>query len=307
MQKFYLFFLIVLVSCRHKEIAASEEAPVSQAQTPVTVTTIAFVPLVEFEELNATSAFLQTNFIKASANGYIHSVNISLGQPVNKGKIAFTLQTKEAKALGNTINQLDPSFHFTGLIQIHATASGFIQELNHHEGDYVQEGEQLAVVTDSKSFGFILNLPYELRRFVSTHTSMQVDLPDGTHLEGEVAAIMPNVDSVSQTQGVLIKVNTSASIPRNLVARVKIIKSERRNSASLPKQAILTDEAQSNFWVMKMIDSVTAVKVAIIKGLETANRMEILRPQFSPSDKIIISGNYGLPDTAKVKIVKSEE
>jgi hypothetical protein len=58
---------------------------------------------------------------------------------------------------------------------------------------------------------------------------------------------------------------------------------------------------------MKMIDSVTAVKVAIVKGMETGDRVEIIRPQFSTSDKILLNGNYGLPDTAKVKIVKGEE
>jgi hypothetical protein len=57
---------------------------------------------------------------------------------------------------------------------------------------------------------------------------------------------------------------------------------------------------QSNFWVMKLIDSTTAVKVPVQKGIESGNRVEILSPKFSPSDMILTSGNYGLPDTAKV-------
>jgi hypothetical protein len=58
---------------------------------------------------------------------------------------------------------------------------------------------------------------------------------------------------------------------------------------------------------MKMLDSVTAVKIPVIKGMETADRVEIIRPQFQLTDRILLSGNYGLPDTAKVKILKSEE
>jgi hypothetical protein len=42
----------------------------------------------------------------------------------------------------------------------------------------------------------------------------------------------------------------------------------------------------------------------VIKGIETTDRVEIIRPVLSPNDKIILTGNYGLPDTAKVKIVK---
>jgi hypothetical protein len=133
---------------------------------------------------------------------------------------------------------------------------------------------------------------------------MDVALPDGTHLKGVVSNMLPNIDSVSQTQAVMIKVNTAGNIPQNLIAKVRIIKNARSGVPSLPKEAVLTDEAQSNFWVMKMIDSVTAVKVPVIKGLEADNRVEIVRPIFSPSDKILLSGNYGLPDTVKVKIVK---
>jgi multidrug efflux pump subunit AcrA (membrane-fusion protein) len=263
--------------------------------------------LNDYVDLNATSSFLQSNFIKASANGYLKSVKVRLGEMVHAGQLAFTLQTKESKALGNTINDLDPSFHFNGLISIKAAASGYIQELNHQPGDYVQDGEQLAVLTDSRSFGFVLNLPYELRQYVTKGKQLELNLPDGTHVNGVVNSILPNVDSASQTQQVLIRVNQSKPLPQNLIAKVRIIKAQKNNTPSLPKQAVLTDEAQSNFWVMKMIDSVTAVKVPIIKGMETADRVEILRPQFESGDKILLTGNYGLADTARVKIVKSQE
>jgi hypothetical protein len=32
--------------------------------------------------------------------------------------------------------------------------------------------------------------------------------------------------------------------------------------------------------------------------------VEIISPKFNPNDRIAVSGNYGLADTAKVKIVK---
>jgi multidrug efflux pump subunit AcrA (membrane-fusion protein) len=300
--------LILLISCKSKEASSDEEevAP-EDVRTPVTVTSVETTNLNDYVELNATSSYQQSNFIKASANGYLTSVNVKIGQMVYAGQQAFTLQTKEAHALGNTINKLDPSFHFSGIINIKAAASGYIQALDHQVGDYVQDGEQLAVLADAKSFGFILNLPVELRRYVSTGKTLQIDMPDGTHVNGVVSNIMPNVDSVSQTQNVLIKVSSSTTIPQNLIAKVRIVKAQKTNVTSLPKAAILTDEAQTNFWVMKMIDSITAVKVPIIKGLETPDKVEIVSPKFSPNDKILLTGNYGLPDTAKVKIMKPQK
>lgn len=300
--------LLLLFSCKSKEASSDEEevAP-EEVRTPVTVTSVETAELNDYVELNATSSFQQSNFIKASANGYLTAVNVKIGQTVHAGQQAFTLQTKEAHALGNTINKLDPSFHFSGVINIKASASGYIQALDHQVGDYVQDGEQLAVLADSRSFGFILNLPVEYRHYVTMGKTVQVDLPDGTHLNGVISNIMPNVDSVSQTQNVLVKVSSSTTIPQNLIAKIRIVKSQKSNAVSLPKAAVLTDEAQSNFWIMKMIDSITAVKIPVVKGMETTERVEIIRPQFSPDDKILLTGNYGLPDTAKVKIVKGEE
>lgn len=295
--------MFVLLSCGAREAPADEETATEEAQTPVTVTGISNDQLAEYVELNAMSSFLQNSFIKSTANGYIKSSGIKPGQFIHAGQLAFMMQTKEAKALGNTINSLDSSFKFSGMIRINASQTGYITAVDHQPGDYVQDGEQLAILSDAKSFGFLLNLPYELRPYLLKNKTVDVVLPDKTVLKGSVAHVMPTVDSVSQTQAVLIHVDASSSIPQNLIGKVRIVKNAKNNVPSLPKEAVLTDESQSNFWVMKMIDSVTAVKVPVIKGMESGDRVEIMRPVFTISDKILLKGNYGLPDTAKVKIV----
>lgn len=302
-----LFFClsIFFVACAGKKAASDEEEAAPQnVQTPVTVTTITNHTISDSVVLNATASYVQANIVKSSVNGYIRAVNTKVGQYTAAGKTLFLVQTKESKNIGNLINNLDSSFHFSGTIAVKAPLPGYITQLNHGIGDYVQDGEQLAVISDARSFGFLLNVPYEYRSLISVNKPVYLTLPDGTHLNGVVASIMPTIDSASQTQGVLIKVNSSIAIPENLIAKVSLAKAVKNSVPTLPKEAILTDEAQTNFWVMKMIDSVTAVKVPVIKGMETGKEVEIVRPPFSPGDKIILSGNYGLPDTAKVKIVK---
>src|SRR5947199_4503712 len=162
----------LIFSCKSKKAEASDDAPATDVQTPVTVTSISNETLTDYTELNATSSFLQDNIVKSNINGYIQSVDARIGQFANTGASLFTLKTKEAKALGNTINKLDPSFHFSGIVHISAPQSGFITQLVHQVGDYVQDGEQLAVISDAKSFGFILNVPYELRQFVTPGKSV---------------------------------------------------------------------------------------------------------------------------------------
>ena len=276
-------------------------------RTPVTITNVSVEPLTEYADLTATSTYMQSNVIKSSANGYLQSVNVVINGHVSAGQLAFTLKTKEAKALGNTINLLDSSFRFSGMVKVYSTVSGYITQLDHKPGDYVQDGDQLATVTDAKSFGFILNVPYEYRPYISANKELDIELPDKTHLKGNVSNILPTLDSASQTIAVKLNVASTSVIPQNLIARVRIVKSSKSNVQSLPKAAVLSDESQANFWVMKMIDSVTAVKVNVIRGMETGERVEIVKPIFNLSDKILLTGNYGLGDTAKVTVVKGIE
>lgn len=295
--------LFLLFGCKGKPADEEEEVDV-KAQTPVTVTTVSDSTMVDYVELNATSAFLRKNYVKANAIGYIHQVNAQLGHYVNKGQVLFTIKTKEAQAIGNSINILDTTFKFSGVNRIKASAHGYITELTHQLGDYVQDGEQLAVISDRSSFVFLMQLPYEMRGSVRQNQSIQLTLPDGVKLNGNIASFMPNVDTLAQTQGVVIKVNSDKQIPENLVARARFVKTAKQSTASLPKSALLSDETQTDFWVMKLINDTTAVKVPVKKGIETGDRVEIVSPKFSPQDKIVVTGNYGLADTAKVKVVK---
>ena len=105
------------------------------------------------------------------------------------------------------------------------------------------------------------------------------------------------------TQNVILTVNDK-SLPVNLIAKVKIEKNARANAVSLPRQSVLSDETQTNFWVMKVIDSTTAVKVPVTKGMEINDWVEILSPAFSVSDHFLLTGNFGLSDTAKIKIIQ---
>jgi len=272
-------------------------------QTPVTVTSVTTGPLIDYLELNATSAFLQSNIVKASATGYIKSVNVSPGQFVAAGRSLFIIETKEAKNIGTIINNLDTTFRFSGNTHIKASQSGYVTQLNHQAGDYVQDGEQLALMSNLNSFVFVMNLPYELRPYVLGKKNVQLQLPDGHSLLGSISSVTPIVDSATQTQSVFISVNET-NIPSNVIAKVRVEKISKSNTLSLPKPAVLSDEMQSQFWVMKLIDSTTAIRVPVIKGLETSDRIEILSPKFSSADKFILTGNFGLPDTAKIKIVQ---
>jgi hypothetical protein len=278
----------------------SPGAAQTEGRVPVTITHASVDTLKETISLNAVSTYLLKTFIKSNVNGYLQQVNASLGDKVTKGEKMFVIRTKEAEYLGNAINDLDSSLRFSGLININSSGNGYVTQMNYRPGDYVQDGETLAAVSDPTSQVFLLELPYSLRPFLSLNTAVKLTLPDDRIITGTIFQAMPAVDPVSQTQGYVIRIASGLSIPENLVARVTYITKIKTGAVTLPKEAVLTNEVQDEFWIMKMTGSSVAVKVPVIKGIEIDDRVEILSPVLNPNDMILLTGNYGLPDTASV-------
>jgi multidrug efflux pump subunit AcrA (membrane-fusion protein) len=297
---FYILVLLLMASCRHSNEAVQENQ--AEGRTPVTITHASIGSLTDSILLNATSSFLLKTSVKSEVNGYIRKVNIQLGQKVSQGEEIFEIRSKESEHLGNTISKLDTSFHFSGLVRIKSPAPGYVTSLAYQTGDYVQDNEVLATISDLGSLVFLLELPYELTPWLTENKTVDLILPDGKKYRGTINSSMPEVDPVSQTQSYVIRVPGILSIPENLVATVRFKKTSRSKAVILPKSAILSDETQSDFWIMKLIDSTTAVKVPVTIGLVTSGQAEILAPVLNASDQVLMTGNYGLPDTARVLI-----
>ena len=77
------------------------------------------------------------------------------------------------------------------------------------------------------------------------------------------------------------------------------------NAVSLPKSSILTDEKMQSFWVMKLVNDSTAVKTPVTTGISEKEYVQIKMPVFNDTDLFLSSGNYGLGDTAHVKVIKT--
>ena len=55
---------------------------------------------------------------------------------------------------------------------------------------------------------------------------------------------------------------------------------------------------------MKLINDSTAIKVPVKIGIVTDAQVEISAPLFDKFDRLINTGNYGLPDTARINIIQ---
>jgi multidrug efflux pump subunit AcrA (membrane-fusion protein) len=291
-----------LFSCKSSTGEGGDDDVSGEVVTPVTVTHVATVSLADTIVLNATSVFRNKSVVKSTVNGYIVNEPITPGEVVHRGQLLFEMKTKEASVLGHP---LDSSLHFNGVVPIRSAQNGYVSLLDHQQGDYVMDGEQLCLISDRNSFAFLLQVPFELSREVKTGRGCRVILPDGQNLSGRIVSRIPAVDPVTQTQEYVIKISKDVHLPENLIAKIQIIKSAEKNAQVLPKTALLTNVDQTGWWVMKMINDSTAIKVPVEKGMETGTIVQIDSPSFLPEDRILTSGNFGLPDTALVKVINA--
>ena len=241
--------------------------------------------------------------MKANVTGYIEKSFARVGEYVQAGKPIFYIRTKEAEALSK-FHSTDTSFNIKGLIEIKAPQTGIVTEVNKYVNDYATDGDALATIAQQNSFVFLMNVPFELKKYATAGTSCIVVLPDSSRLSGTVLSQLLTMDAVSQTQLFEVKVTSGQNLPENLVANVLLVKNTKHNTQVVDKMCVLSDEIMENFWVMKLINDSTAVKVPVKKGISTDLKIEIISPVFDPADRIIYSGQYGLPDTAFIMISK---
>lgn len=289
-------YLFLFSSCRNQGIKSEAEIV---SKTPVTIIEPVYKEISEVIYLPAVTSYLIKNTVRSTATGIIETIKIIPGANVTKGELLFTLKTLEAVAYHDTLSG-SSNLGFRGVINILSPCDGVITSVSHQGADYVQEGDELATVSDLNSLIFILEVPFELTEFIGQGKTCTLILPDSTRIIGRIKSRLPEMNIQNQTVSYFISPLSGKHFPQNLIASAAINKGSKKDAIVVPKPAVLGNETQTEFWVMKLINDSTAVKIPVKKGVENFEEVEIIYPRFLPTDKILFSGNYGLPDTASV-------
>ena len=270
---------------------------------PVYVVNPSLKNMNNYLQLNANTIFQKKEIVRATFQGFIVKFFKKIGDRINAGDEILQIQTKESSADGKMDLNLGKG-SFKGIVTIKSKTGGVFTEQNHNIGDFVTDGEQIAVISDPSSLVIQLNVPYQFVSSVKLGNACTINLPDGKSMSGIINKALPSVDQASQTQTYLIQLHQFENLPENLNVIVKIPVQYISNALTVPKSAMMTDETQSKFWVMKMINESTAVKVNVTKGIENDSVVQLLNNNLTKNDRIISEGAFGLPDTAKVIIRK---
>ncbi|HYW94499.1 MAG TPA: HlyD family efflux transporter periplasmic adaptor subunit [Bacteroidales bacterium] len=306
MKKPFVFIVVIsailISSCMHKK---SEDESSFQAYPNVKTTQVTYDRISDHVELNATARYLKTSVLSSPVAGYVVHAYAEQGRKTRPGEVLYTLQTRESRALEEKKGELNDTFGFKGVDTLRSNTEGYIAETYHQAGDFVTQGEKLLTMKEISSLVFVLDLPYEWNSLVKVGMNVSMVFPDESQVTGTVSRISPVVDPSNQTQKVVIAVKEPGRYPEGLIAKVSIPMVTSTNAALLPKSAVLTNETETEYWVMKMINDSVAVKVPVKTGIITHDTVQIDSPAFSKKDRILIYGNYAVPDTLQVTLTDS--
>lgn len=298
------FTVLFFSSCSNKK--ATEEAVADPARTSITLTTPVTQGFTDYIQLNGNTQFQKKLVVRATITGYIMSMPWKTGDHISNGTLFCSIKTKEQDALKN-IDSREPSLkQFQTPLNVFANASGIFTAVNYSKGDFVNEGDVLATITDPSSLVLVINVPYEYHQFVYKGRSCSVKFPDGKIIQATVQEEVPFIDVASQTQSFLIRFPGNQLLPENMNLIVHIPVKQQQNAISLPLEAIQTNETQDEFWVMKLVNDSLAIRIPITVGLQNDSLREIISG-VGVNDKIVVKGAYGLADSSLVKIQSGKE
>ncbi len=292
-----LSFCQMFSSCKTKSSAVEDRVPV----VSVKATSIRMGDIESNVILNGQTIYLRKNTVVSPISGYVVRVNVRFGDAVRKNDLLFEIQTRESKALENT-NTLNGN---AGLVKITAPAGGTVSGLNINETDgYIVEGGTLCTIVEDNDLAILMNVPFHYNTLVKKDLKCKIILPDNSLIDGYVFKILPFINEVSQTRDVLIKTNAGRNLPENLNLLVQITGEKHNNSFLIAKSAILSNEAQTEFWVMKITGETLAIRVPVLRGIQNDSIVEISSPYININDLLISEGAYSLEDSTVVKIEK---
>ena len=296
-----LTIVFTLAACGSSNSDQSKKE--KQALPEVTVTSVQTGEMHLQKEFNAYSQYQQKELLRSPISGYLIKVHVVPGQAIRRGQTLFVMETQETRELKGVKLKNDSLLNLENHILVKAPVSGIVNTVNFQEGGFVQQGDQLTDIIDTKSIVFVMNVPFEHIAAIKSGEKLQVVLPDDQSFTATIGEQLPIASAATQVQGYILHPDSLFFVPENLNATALVNTQAKQNTQYLEKEAVLTNETQTRFWVMQLINDSTVVKVAIQKGIETGKNVEVISPKFNSADKVLLSGQFGLPDTATVKVV----
>ena len=260
--------------------------------------------------------------------GRILSLKVLEGTSVKEGSDLITIKTKESQAAvdgaeallrdAKTAQEstgaqkaLQLSLSTQSIVSVRAKFDGVVSSRNVIEGELVTENEELLTILDLSTIVF--NASVTLSDLPSIRIGqlciIRFQSIKAFDFKATVDAISPQTDLQSQTVQVRLRFSELSPAARpllktDMIGTADIVTGIHKNALIIPKSALLRNDETNTYSVVVTTADSLAQTVPITVGSSTNSTVEISGNKLQKGTIVITEGNYALPDSTKVTVVK---
>jgi multidrug efflux pump subunit AcrA (membrane-fusion protein) len=292
-------------------------APPEAVAVPVRVAPVARAALSRVVSAPGQTSVLAQQKVRAPFAGTLVELTVTDGDAVRRGQTVGAIVARETAAALDGAREMQRtartpeekadadravSLAERNVIRapIRAEADGVVMAHAAAAGDRVSEDQELLTIAERDSLVFVANVAQSDLVSVRPGEPASVELAGRARpVAGVVHDVLPSANPADFTAPVRIDLRDAlAGIGIGLFGTARITV-ESREALTVPDAAILRDDVTGVSRVAVVKDG-RAHWVDVVTGLRGTAGTEIVSPPLSPSDSVVVSGQVGLPEGARV-------
>jgi len=319
-----ILILAAAAGCRKGAVAdapaakGGEEAPAPVA-VPVRVAPVTRASLSRVVSAPGQTNALAQQKVRAPFSGTLLELTVTDGDEVRKGQSVGLIVSRDSAAAlegaremergartdvekADAARALELAQRNLVRVPIHAEADGVVLSHAAAAGDRVAEDQELLTVAERRSLAFVAGVAQNDLAAVRPGQPVSVEIAGRPRaVEGVVHDVLPAANAGDFTAPVRVdfrELPPKMAIGLFGTARITV---ESREALTVPDAAILRDDVSGVARVALVKDG-KAHWVDVVTGLRGPAGTEIVSPALTTSDRIVVSGQVGLPEGAGVTI-----
>jgi multidrug efflux pump subunit AcrA (membrane-fusion protein) len=306
---------------RASETPAEKPRAESAGATPVHAVGVARATLPHRVTGPGRTVALVQQRVRAPFTGTLRELLVTDGDPVRRDQIVGRIVSRESEAAlsgarqmmaeASTPREKEDAERAVALAEARlvrapllSAAEGVVLSHSASAGDRVSEDQEILVISAADSLVFQADITQSDLPLIHAGQGAEVVVPGRPRslpglVHGTLAAAVANDLTVPVR---IDLVPLPPRLPVGLFATARITVGERRNVPVVPAAAVLRDDVTGVSRIASVSGEGRVHWVAVTTGLVDGERVEILSPELGSEERVIVSGQVGLPEGTRVDV-----
>jgi multidrug efflux pump subunit AcrA (membrane-fusion protein) len=259
--------------------------------------------------------------VRAPFPGTLLELLVTDGDPVRRDQVVGRIVSRESEAALNGARQMkaeartpmekEDAERALALAEARlvrapllGAAEGVVLSHAASAGDRVSEDQEILIISAADSLVFQADITQADLPLIHAGQGAEVVVTGRPRsLAGQVHGVLAAAVASDLTVPVRIDlVPLPPRLPVGLFGTARIIVGERRNVPVVPPAAVLRDDVTGLSRIASVNGEGRVHWIAVTTGLVDGERVEILSPELSAQERVIVSGQVGLPEGSPVDV-----